>query len=352
MSSTAAGSNPISSLMESQIERIRANLSLLDAWKILELPGTPHIGDQRSPFREDKRASFTIFLINGHTKWFDHGEGCGGDVIDLWQRARGLPSAKEAIRDILQRIPALDVSEPKFERFTRPEPPQEEKPAIRWPAGLREPTSEECIALGKLRSLSPEAFFLAARLGTLKMALMWGEPCWLLLDQKERTIGVRRLDGALFPRIQKKSTTLKGSFRDWPVGLLTKNPEYDQLKRILMLEGEPDYFAGLQLLLQSPVDFRVCARLGANVPAISREAAPHFAGASVIVIAHNDQSGLGEERARGWLKELMAFGAVQALLQRLPIVCDDLNDFLIQRPDSGPRLLKGFLNEPTPGRQP
>jgi hypothetical protein len=326
--------------MESQLERIKANLSVLDAWRILDLPGEPHIGDQRSPLREDKRASFTIFLINGRTKWFDHGEGRGGDVIDLWQRARGLVSAKEALRDILERIPALNVSEPILERFSKPEPPQEEKTAIRWPAGLREPTSQECIALGKLRSLSPEAFFLAAKLGTLKMALMWEEPCWLLLDQKERTIGVRRLDGALFPRIQKKSTTLKGSFRDWPVGLLTKNSEYDQLKRILMVEGEPDYFAGLQLLLQSPVDFRVCARLGANVPAISREAAPDFAGASVIVIAHNDPAGVKAEE--NWVNELREFGASRIVIQRLPFEVNDLNEFLSLNPQEPQALLKGF----------
>jgi DNA primase len=82
--------------MDSQIEKIRSSVSLFDVWRDLELPGTPRIGDLRSPFRDDKRASFTIYQAKGHLRFHDHGSGEGGDCIDLWVRAKGI-TVKEAI---------------------------------------------------------------------------------------------------------------------------------------------------------------------------------------------------------------------------------------------------------------
>jgi hypothetical protein len=321
--------------MESQIERIKANLSVLEAWRILDLPGEPHIGDQRSPFRKDKRASFTIFRINGATKWFDHGIGEGGDSIDLWRAASGLSSAKEAIVDILQRIPALNVSEPILERFSKPEP-------ILWPDNLQKPTEAECRTLGKLRGLSPEAFFLAGQLGTLLTGDKRGQRIWMTCDRKRRTAAMRRIDGLNLDLINKKSASPKNAKRDWIIGTQTSNPCLDELKNIILVEGEGDYYAALQLSITSEVNFKVLAILGANQKTFHEDCQAQFIHASVLILPHNDRTKVGEEAAKKWTTLSYCWGASKVAIQPLPVVCDDLNDFLIQRPSDGHKLLRDF----------
>jgi hypothetical protein len=331
--------------MQSQLERIKANLSVLDAWRILELPGTPQIGDNRSPLRKDKRASFTIFRINGRTKWFDHGEGCGGDVIDLWARARGLSSAKEALGDILERIPSLRVSEPKGERFSKPEPnPSLPKasPGVRWPPDLRPPTADQCAALGKLRGLEPDTFWLAGRLGTLKVATIYGAPAWILTDALARCAEARRFDGAMYSVNGKavKSFCLPGSKKDLPLGLKTIDPHWDALGNILLVEGLPDYYAALQLAIQSDIGFRPIAILGAH-QSIGNGAQQYRAGKKILITCHNDPQ--GQAALPKWVKALYAARAKSIVSQPLPFLHDDLNDFLQNPgPDQPLDLLKGF----------
>ena len=334
--------------MESQLERVKANLSVLDAWRILDLPGEPHIGDQRSPLREDKRASFTIFLINGRTKWFDHGEGRGGDVIDLWQRARGLVSAKEALRDILERIPALNVSEPILERFSKPEPETPPK-AIRWPPDLRPPTNEECVALGKLRGLEPGTFWLAGQLGTLKVATVYGFHSWILTDAAGIGGEAKRFDGAMY-RIkgkEAKNCALIGCKKHWPVGLLTDNALVNACRRLVLVEGMPDYFAALQLCMQTD-NIRPIAMLGAGLR-IGTQARKYLWGSEVLIIPHNDSGANKSEE--NWTSDLRELDAARILVQYLPFEINDLNDFLLSSPKDPTHLLKGFQSERNPRAQ-
>jgi hypothetical protein len=333
--------------MESQIERIKANLSVLEAWRILDLPGEPHIGDQRSPFRKDKKASFTIFRINGATKWFDHGIGEGGDSIDLWRVASGLAGAKEAIADILQRIPALDVSEPILGRFA----PREEKPsspkAIRWPPDLRAPTEDECRVLGKLRGLKPGTFWLASHLGTLKVATVYGSPAWIITDASGICAEARRFDGGMYTVNGKevKGFALPGSKKHWPLGLLTNSQDVNRGKRLLLAEGGPDYFAALQLC--TLVDgVRPIAMLGAGLR-IGPEAKKFIWGAEVLIIPHNDPAGRKSEG--NWVHDLRSLGASRILVQHLPFEINDLNEFLSHNPQEPEALLKGFQSESNPG---
>ena len=147
--------------MDSAITQLRGRCTIAWAWSMLGLPGRPS-KHCRSPFRDELRPSFSVYKAGDGERWHDHGEGKGGDVVDLWARAKGL-SVKEAVADILRVVPGVEAPN---------RPPEAFKPVdgIRWPPDIRMPQEKECHALGALRGLSPEAFFLAGRLGTLKVA--------------------------------------------------------------------------------------------------------------------------------------------------------------------------------------
>jgi hypothetical protein len=338
--------------MDSQIEKIKAGLSIASAWAFLGLRGRP-AKDCLSPFRDDSRASFSVYLEKGWQRWFDHGTAQGGDVVDLWARAKEL-SVKEAIDDILLSFPQLRVSRPS-ESFSKPDPepvsPPEAPETIRWPHDLRTPAQDECRALGALRGLDPAAFFLASRLGTLKVATVYGQKSWIITDLNRRCAEARRFDGQPFTLRgrERKGFCLPGSLKDWPLGIKTANRALDEVRNILLVEGQPDYYAALQLAIDSLINFRPAAMLGAGI-GISPECSHLFRGTRVVIIAHNDRSALGEKQAKAWATEIQVMGATDCVLQRLPIVCDDLNDFLLQRPGQGQQLLKGFHNGSSSGR--
>jgi hypothetical protein len=280
--------------------------------------------------------------------------GQGGDVIDFWRVARGFLSVKDALSDILRERPSLSGYIVPPEPQKTPESPiTRSGGGIRWPADLRLPLEAECWELGRLRSLPAAAFDLAARLGCLKVATMRGVPVWILSDQSGIVAEARRFDGEKFTANSGKlfkAAALEGSNKSWYVGLQTTNPDYDRLKRILLVEGMPDYFAGLALAIESPINFRVAAILGGGIKRTHPEMISHFKDASVIILAHNDDPGEGS--ASQWAEIIKKMHPVKIGIQRLPIMSDDLNDFLVQNPSDGETLLKGFNNaartEPIP----
>jgi hypothetical protein len=329
--------------MDSSIARIRATCSIAWAWKILGLPGKP-AKDCKSPFRSEKRASFSIYQAKDGERWFDHGDASGGDVLDFWAKAKGC-SVKEALLS-LQFMTATENPNRPPERVSSPE-------GIRWPPDIRKPSETECRALAGLRGLDPGAFELAGRLGTLKIATVYGQKSWIITDQSAACAEARRFDGQPFTASGKKlkSFALPGSRKDRPVGIASKNPALDAIKNILLVEGQPDYFAAMQLALMSEISFRPAAMLGAAIN-IGLQAEKYLRGARVVIIPHNDRSGEGEKAALKWAAQIQALGATDCFIQRLPIVCNDLNDFLIQRPGNGHQLLKGFNDGSTPGHSP
>ena len=315
--------------MESSIARVRATCSIAWAWRILGLPGTP-AKDCKSPFRTENRASFSIYHAGDGDRYFDHGDASGGDVVDFVAKAKGV-SVAEALH-ILQSM--TDTEAPN-------RPPQRVLPrdGIRWPPDIRTPLEAECHALARLRGLFPGAFDLSGRLGTLKVATVYNQKCWIITDCNARQAEARRFDGALFPN-GKKGFCLPGSKKNLPLGLKTANPAFDALGNLLLVEGMPDYYAALQLAMISEINFRPIAILGAGLTTFS-DAQQYLARKKILIICHNDPQ--GQAALPKWVKELYRLGAKSVSSQALPLMHDDLNDFL---KDSGPDqpldLLKGF----------
>ena len=330
--------------MDSQILRVRAELSLPRAWKILGLPGEAKINcDLKSPFRSDKKPSFRIYEGKDHLRFFDHGDGSGGDVIDLWAITKGI-DVRDALRQILDYLGDKKLPRDRFKPPNRPPEAFLAPEGIRWPPDIRTPSEDECRALASLRGLSPEAFFLAGRLGTLKAATVYGAPAWIITDGNARCAEARRFDGAMYQVNGKavKSFCLPGSKKDLPLGFKTSNPHWDALNNILLVEGMPDYFAALQLALDSEISFRPIAVLGAGLTTFSA-AQPYLAQKKIVIICHNDPQ--GQAALPKWVKELYRLGAKSVKSQALPFLHDDLNDFLQSPgPDQPLDLLKGFLD--------
>jgi hypothetical protein len=323
--------------MDSQITKIRATCSIAWAWRILGLPGKP-AKDCKSPFRQETRASFSIYQAKDGERFFDHGDSSGGDVVDFVAKAKGV-SVKEALAS-LQSMTGTEAPDSPPERVLP-------RDGIRWPPDIRTPLGDECRALAQLRGLDPSAFDLAGRLGTLKVATVYSQKCWIITDCNAHCAEARRFDGQLFPN-GKKGFCLPGSKKDLPLGLKTANPAFDALGNLLLVEGMPDYYAALQLAIDSPVNFRPIAVLGAGLTTFSA-ARQYLAQKKILIICHNDPQ--GQAVLPKWVKALYSSGAQSVVSQALPFLHDDLNDFL---KDSGPDdpldLLKGFQSNATGGR--
>ena len=325
--------------MDSAITQLRGRCTIAWAWEMLGLPGRPS-KHCRSPFRDDLRPSFSVYKAGDGERWFDHGEAIGGDVVDLWARAKGL-SVKEALTDILRVVPSMEASNRPLEAVL----PRE---GIFWPDNLQEPTSQECEALGALRGLSPEAFFLAGRLGTLLMGDKRGQRIWMTCDKRMRSAAMRRLDGKNLILIDKKSASPKNAKRDWLIGTQTRNSGLDALKRIVVVEGEGDYYAALQLSIESEISFKVLAILGASVKSFHKGCQAQFKGALVLISPHNDLNEIGRKAAIEWVGLFYSWGAAKVTIQAIPFEHNDLADVLKFSPDQASHLLKGFHERTDP----
>lgn len=113
------------------IEEIKARYSIPDAWRDEGLPGQPG-RSCKSPFREDRHASFSVY--DDGRRFKDHADGIGGDVIDFLAKARGC-SMEDALAVARERIgwtpaghgPALSRRQDR----PRPQPKTEQAPAYK-----------------------------------------------------------------------------------------------------------------------------------------------------------------------------------------------------------------------------
>lgn len=82
------------------ITEAKDRLPIPTLWRILNLVGDPPAKDgvYRSPFREERNPSFSIFA-NG-TRFKDHATGESGDAITFYAMARGIEN-RDAVKEFL-----------------------------------------------------------------------------------------------------------------------------------------------------------------------------------------------------------------------------------------------------------
>jgi hypothetical protein len=141
-------SNVPANLRPPSIEEIKARIGIPDVWRDLGLPGEPG-RSCRSPFREEKHPSFSVY--NEGRNFKDHaGDGAQGDVVDFAAKANGcsMEEALAYLRELMGWQPGAHG--PALSRMRAPvktKPPAEAAPSykpqsmsgdvrLQWEAGL------------------------------------------------------------------------------------------------------------------------------------------------------------------------------------------------------------------------
>ena len=299
------------------IPALKDRLLIPEAWQKLGLQGQP-AASCRSPFREDRNPSFAI--SKDGKRWKDYGTGQNGDVIDFIAMARQIHTG-EALKVFLdlagvpRQAPGRTAHADSTRRTSFKEkatallPPQEPQPeGLSVP--LQNGTEADRRLVAESRRISPDAVSLALSLRTLTFAIVRGYRCWLLVDAEERCVEARRLDGMPFTQCgtlgRRKAHTLRGSRKDWPLGVavLRRVPQY---RTLLLVEGGPDYLAALHFAQElERWDVLPVAMLGRGTGTRIHPAALELMrGRRVRLYPHNDADGGGAKSARQWASQLI-----------------------------------------------
>lgn len=262
----------------------RDKISIDQAWVMLALPGEPK-KSCRSPFREERTASFTIF-DNG-TKWKDHGGDCGGDVIEFVKVATGkdYPEVREWFREVLGK--PLPLPQPITKAPAT-------KAGIKWPAELLKGKVATWHAFALNRNLTATAVSLMVEVGVLRFLAIDGVKCFAIMDSTQRAAEIRRIDRKPFGNT--KAFPLSGVDKTWLPGaelLRGASPDVS----VLMVEGATDFLTALDLYIRFRREVTrnkrwvVVTLLGAGCKTLDPDCAKLIRGRHVRIVPDADDAG-------------------------------------------------------------
>ena len=286
---------------------------ILERWPIRSMAARlslniPERGKVRSPFRPDETPSCELYGKSIK----DRTSGESFDSIECFAQIKGL-SNTEAIKQLAAELPG---------RAPKPEPVKKQPmqlPTLSYSQG-------QAQAVAKLRGLGEaSAEMPGAVYGTLGFGKVCGFDCWVLTDGGNRIAEARRMDGEKFPAVgdlgERKSHTLKGSCKSWPLGISPK-VTVPAAFPVVLVEGGPDYLAACELAFYSKREFLPVAMLGAG-QSIHADALAFFKGREVLILAHPDDAGL--IAAKRWAAQLKQ---ARATPQAEQLDGGDLNDLV------------------------
>jgi hypothetical protein len=174
---------------DSPLQAAKERLTIPDLWQLLDLPGKPG-RSCRSPFREDRNPSFSVY--DDGRKWKDHATGEGGDAADFVARALNLSN-----EDACKKLIELAGVSPQIPRF----PPQEARqadnakesvrlelpPLLPYSKGLAQHVADS-RGLGVVR-----VEFAALWLKTVVFGPICDHECWILTDNSNRSAEARAI---------------------------------------------------------------------------------------------------------------------------------------------------------------
>jgi hypothetical protein len=293
--------NPASN--ELTIEEIKSRLSIPEAARLLGLDWKPG-KSCASPFRPDKKPSFSVFQEG--QRFRDHANGDSGTVIDFIQMALNLP-LKEAIRWARERCGGAVLPVPIAPRHAATQKPSETK-AGKCPK-LRTARAGELEALALLRGFTMDTLAEAQGRGLLAFADVWGLVAWCVCDPGGRIAEGRRLDGlpwAAYGSMPARKCHAWGGHKSWPVNL----EEAAQCGKLALVEGGPDALAALEIIRREGAEgVDVVALLGAANTRLDAAALPLFRGKVIRLFPHADEA--GNRAAREWARALREAGAAR-----------------------------------------
>ena len=260
------------------------------AWRDLGLPGAP-LRCGPSPFRDDRKPSFSVF--DDGRRWRDFATGEAGDVVDFVATAKQCET-REAFSFIRQRLGIECPGEQD-----RRESPRKKSPIPPLSRG----TGAQCAALTSLRCFSLEGIRLAQERGILWFTRWAGRDAWAVADGRREMVEIRRLDGRpweAFKHLPERKAHCFGRGKSWPVGIGESAP----FPKIIFCEGAPDLVAAHHFIREEGKAETVAAvaMLGAGCPDIAPEALAMFTGKHVRFIPHLD--GAGVKSLREWTSRI------------------------------------------------
>jgi hypothetical protein len=279
--------------MTGDISDIRLRLPIADAWRALNLPGSP-AKSCSSPFRDDRNPSFSVYHEATGDRWKDHAEGCGGDVLDLIEKTKGCTTAEALIwaRSIL----GIDQQADR-----RPDGKR------KWTPDLKRGTPEQMQRLSTLRGFSMQGLEEASRRGFLHFTTMAKQEAWAVTDRRRQVIELRRLDGqkwAAYGALPERKAHCVGSGKSWPVGI----EEAEDFDKCALVEGAPDFLALHTFMWgEEKEDIAPLGVLGAASHRLAPEALAKLRGKLVCLYPHADEAGAAA--AKAWARALRDAGA-------------------------------------------
>ena len=301
-------------------ERVRAakeKVRIANAWQLLNLPNPPLAGNKcvKSPFRPEKKASFSIFAEG--RAFNDHADDAAkGDVISFIRIAAHCDYA-EARRLLLEwagdhapighrKHAGAIVGLRKAAALVVPPPPPsppldpevEEGPPMDPFEGSFSisPSEKITIAIAASRRLPASATARLAEAGILRI-IADNERQWVLCDGPEMPRDMvswekRNFDRRPF-RHGGKAHAFTGAIKKWPMGLSLAMKDPSQT--IILVEGGPDLLAAYALIeYLSRHDCVAVAILGREIKQLIPDAQRVFAGRLVHIIPHRDKDTSGE----------------------------------------------------------
>ena len=333
-----------------RIEEALARFTIPVLWRMFNLPGKP-ARSCRSPFREDRSPSFSIY--DEGRRWFDNATHEGGNAIDFLAKIKGI-SREEAYVELLKMAdgivggPAVPTRSPE----AKPEAPR--RPDL---SGLEICREGDLKQISKLRSIPIEGLQLAYERKLLfAYQNHFQGRCWVITDDARRNAIARGLDGERFHYRQPKEGEKEGpkakcwlhAEAKWPIGIA----QASGFPAIALCEGGPDFLSGFALAHAGAVESLVApVCMTGSGCSIHEEALPMFRGKSVRIFA--DAGEPGQAALRRWAEQLRK---VQAKVDDFDfsglIKCDgspvkDLNDFLlVDRVASkcAPEIVRGVMD--------
>lgn len=258
-----------------------------------------------SPFREDRKPSFSVY--DNSQKWKDHATGDHGDAVDFLAKALDL-SPEKAIRRFVEmagggyRMPAPRPKMSPIPRPTTEDTDEKRQKRAAWPI-MECPTLEEKEAIATLRHLPVEGPQWAAVDAALRVAAVDGERCWIIRSTCGKNAQARRLDGQKLGDLKAK--TLPGAVATLPVG----NYHDTRWPAVALVEGGPDVLAAYAAIYRLGLldTVAVCGMLGASMrPPFGAVAT--MRGRRVRIFAHNDPA--GQKAADSWARLIHNAGGI------------------------------------------
>ena len=286
----------------------RERFTIADLWSVFGFEGTPR-PSCRSPFREDRSASFSIF--DGGRAWHDHATGEGGDVIEFIRVALNADhrGVREWLVEHLCAINSAPACRVKVYRLSARIERSDEPRSIQWPAEIREGTAADLSVLCEARGITTLAGEVLTEAGVVRFTEIDNHPCMVITDREERAAEIRRLDGTLFPN-GSKAFPLRGVTKSWLVGAELLRREGSDTS-IMIVEGATDLLTAIDLYVRyrkagGSRSWVPVALLGAGCRRLDAECAALIRGRHVRLVPDGDDA--GEGMVVHWLKLLRSLG--------------------------------------------